>query len=72
MKISIVGMSGSGKTYWSKKLESEGFKRFCCDDLIEEKLEKIFIIMVFLQFASAIQVSIVKLWAGFLLYLMIK
>ena len=40
MKISIVGMSGSGKTYWSKKLESEGFKRFCCDDLIEEKLEK--------------------------------
>ncbi len=31
-------MSGSGKSYWSKKLESKGFKRFCCDDLIEEEL----------------------------------
>lgn len=40
MKISLIGMSGSGKTYWSKKLEEKGFKRFCCDDLIEEKLGK--------------------------------
>lgn len=40
MKIAIIGMSGSGKTYWSKKLESKGFKRFGCDDLIEEKLGK--------------------------------
>lgn len=38
MKISLIGMSGSGKSYWSKKLESKGFKRFCCDDLIEEEL----------------------------------
>jgi shikimate kinase len=27
-------MSGTGKSYWSKKLESQGFKRFGCDDLI--------------------------------------
>ncbi|MBI2621541.1 MAG: hypothetical protein HYW63_02735 [Candidatus Levybacteria bacterium] len=40
MKISLVGMSGSGKTYWSKKLGSYGFRRYCCDDLIEEKLER--------------------------------
>jgi len=32
-------MSGSGKSYWSKKLQAKGFKRFCCDDLIEKKLE---------------------------------
>lgn len=38
MKISLVGMSGSGKSYWSKKLQKKGFRRFCCDDLIEAKL----------------------------------
>lgn len=38
MKISLIGMSGVGKSYWAKKLEEKGFKRFCCDDLIEEKL----------------------------------
>jgi shikimate kinase len=40
MIISLIGMSGSGKTYWSKKLERVGFKRYSVDDLIEEKLEK--------------------------------
>lgn len=39
MKLSLIGMSGSGKSYWSKKLqEQKGFKRFCSDDLIEKKL----------------------------------
>lgn len=38
MKISLIGMSGSGKSYWSQKLQKEnGFKRFCCDDIIEQK-----------------------------------
>ncbi len=40
MKISLIGMSGSGKSYWSKQLVKSGFKRICCDDLIEEKLSK--------------------------------
>ena len=31
-------MSGSGKSKWSIKLSKLGFKRFCCDDLITEKL----------------------------------
>lgn len=31
-------MSGSGKSKWSIKLSELGFKRFCCDDLITEKL----------------------------------
>lgn len=39
MKISLIGMSGSGKSHWSKKLEGQGFQRFCIDDLLEKKLE---------------------------------
>lgn len=38
MFITLIGMSGTGKSYWSKKLELEGFKRFGCDDLITEHL----------------------------------
>jgi len=33
-------MSGTGKSYWSKKLESQGFKRFGCDDLITIQLAR--------------------------------
>lgn len=33
-------MPGIGKTYWSKQLEKKGFMRFCCDDLIERKLQQ--------------------------------
>jgi shikimate kinase len=38
MKISLIGMSNVGKTYWSKKLKEAGFNVFFCDELIEEKL----------------------------------
>ncbi len=38
MHLSLIGMAGSGKSHWSKKLEAEGFRRFCCDDLIAERL----------------------------------
>lgn len=38
MIISLIGMSGTGKTYWSKKLVQYGFTHICCDDLIENKL----------------------------------
>lgn len=36
--LSLIGMSNAGKTRWSQKLSSIGFKHFNCDDLIEEKL----------------------------------
>jgi len=38
MYLSLIGMAGSGKTHWSKKLSERGFMRFCCDDMIAEKL----------------------------------
>ncbi len=38
MRISLIGMSGSGKSHWSNLLSGIGFKRFCCDDLIRERL----------------------------------
>lgn len=36
--LSLIGMSGSGKTYWSDKLAECGFQRVSCDELIEERL----------------------------------
>jgi shikimate kinase len=38
MRLSLIGMSGIGKSYWSSQLVKRGFKRFCCDDLIAQKL----------------------------------
>lgn len=38
MIITQLGMSGVGKTYWSKQLERQGFERFCADDYIEDRL----------------------------------
>lgn len=38
MKLTFIGMSGAGKTYWAKKLERKGFARYSADDFIETKL----------------------------------
>jgi shikimate kinase len=38
MRISLIGMSGSGKSLWSGKLSDHGFKRFCCDEMIASRL----------------------------------
>lgn len=38
MYLSLIGMSGSGKSKWSKKLAEHGFKCICCDNLIAAKL----------------------------------
>jgi shikimate kinase len=38
MRLSLVGMSGSGKSFWSGKLSRSGFRRMCCDDLIADRL----------------------------------
>ncbi len=42
MIISLIGMSGVGKSYWSKKLSKQkGFLRYDCDLEIEKKLEAV-------------------------------
>lgn len=38
MRLSLIGMSGSGKSIWAMKLAENGFRRYCCDDLIATKL----------------------------------
>lgn len=38
MRLSLIGMSGSGKSYWTQKLSKHGFRAFHCDDLIKKKL----------------------------------
>lgn len=39
LRLTLVGMSNIGKTYWSRKLRRSDFWHICCDDLIEAKLE---------------------------------
>lgn len=41
LMLSLVGMSGMGKSYWSQQLTSIGFNAICCDDLIEQRLENL-------------------------------
>lgn len=38
MQLTLMGMSGCGKSHWSKALARQGFQCFSCDDLIEGKL----------------------------------
>jgi len=37
-RLALVGMSGSGKTFWTRKLAAAGWRAVSCDDLIEERL----------------------------------
>jgi shikimate kinase len=38
MHLALIGMSGSGKSYWSAKLAQKGYRHFCCDAMIATKL----------------------------------
>jgi shikimate kinase len=38
LKLSFIGMSGAGKSYWAQKLAAAGFRAISIDDRIEEKL----------------------------------
>jgi shikimate kinase len=38
MRLSFIGMSGSGKSYWSARLAQCGYRHFCCDALIATRL----------------------------------
>src|SRR6266571_299270 len=38
LRLALVGMSGTGKTFWTKKLAASGHPAISCDDKIEERL----------------------------------
>jgi shikimate kinase len=38
LRLALIGMSGSGKTFWTKKLAASGAPAVSCDDRIEQKL----------------------------------
>src|SRR5262249_2041986 len=39
LRVALVGMSGSGKTFWTKWLAADGRPSVGCDDRIEEHLK---------------------------------
>jgi len=38
LRLAFIGMSGAGKTFWTKKLAESGIPATSCDDRIEQKL----------------------------------
>ena len=38
VNLALVGMSGAGKSYWSKKMEEKGYRWYNCDEMIAERL----------------------------------
>ena len=38
MQLSLIAMSGSGKSYWSAKQAKRGFRHFDCDRMVASKL----------------------------------
>jgi shikimate kinase len=38
LRLALIGMSGAGKTFWTKRLAQAGHPSVCCDDCIEQRL----------------------------------
>jgi shikimate kinase len=38
LRLALIGMSGAGKTFWTRKIAETGVPAISCDDKIEEKL----------------------------------
>ena len=38
LRLALIGMSGAGKTFWSKRLAQAGYPAVSCDDRIEHRL----------------------------------
>jgi shikimate kinase len=41
LRIALIGMSGTGKSYWTQRVAAAGYPAVCCDDRIEERLAPI-------------------------------
>src|ERR1700736_2692256 len=38
LRLALIGMSGAGKTFWSRQLAGAGYQPLCCDEQIEARL----------------------------------
>lgn len=38
LRLALIGMSGAGKTFWTRRIAETGVPVISCDDVIEEKL----------------------------------
>jgi len=41
LRLALIGMSGAGKSYWTKRLAAAGFPSISCDDQIEARLASV-------------------------------
>jgi shikimate kinase len=41
LRLALIGMSGAGKSYWTRRLAAVGFPAISCDDQIEARLAPI-------------------------------
>lgn len=41
LRLALIGMSGAGKSYWTKRLAAAGFPAISCDDQIEARLASV-------------------------------
>jgi hypothetical protein len=39
LRLALIGMSGAGKSFWTRKLAAQGSPAVCCDDRIEQRLQ---------------------------------
>ncbi len=40
LRLALIGMSGAGKTFWTRRIAETGVTAISCDDRIEEKLAR--------------------------------
>jgi len=58
LRLALVGMSGSGKSYWTKRIAAAGFSAVSCDTQIEERLNPV------LQSGGFAGITGVAAWMG--------
>src|SRR6201993_2828749 len=58
LRLALIGMSGAGKSHWTKNLAAHGCPTVCCDDEIESRLARI------LQSGGYTGINGVAAWMG--------
>jgi len=58
LRLALIGMSGAGKSHWTKNLAAHGCPTVCCDDEIETRLARL------LQSGGYTGINGVAAWMG--------